>query len=276
MPGRQVPDLPTGRLSIEEKIEAVNSLTISIKNDNSLVSQFNIGTDENGNFTVLMMNVNVPWNNPIKGVEVSYDHVCTDDAKTEIHPYPPLMPWSNADTTAEDSLVNMEEDVAKEATDNIKRKSMSNDSFEAARNALPRINTPRGVSEADDESLYSHEELRSLQAFLKASSVGKKYFLKMKKDGGLLADMKGVVSMVKMTKRNVYVVKKDDAHGDPGFTMILSKTRPKHCVNIRDLPIGVDIWMAKKAPNQKSTPVTDIEYTMLQHIREAIVSYFTF
>jgi hypothetical protein len=290
MPGRQSSVMPTGRLSIEEKFESVDSLTILIENEDSMVAQINIGKDENGETSVFMMNVNVPWCNPVKGVRLTYNRAFED----KINPISPTISEPEVDNHFCEALVKYEEEMSTEVKSSLERKSMNDSTFEAALKALPKIKTPPSTSEADVESLYSQEELGDLSKFLKISSVGKRYSLRVKSDGGLLADLKSVLNPytstkndayiiskryvnVPSTKRNVYIISKPErGSDDPPYTLVLSKTRPKHCVNVRSLPIGVDIWMTKYVPKFKTQPVNNIEYEMLQHIREALVSFFSF
>uniref|UniRef100_A0A2V0RA70 Uncharacterized protein n=1 Tax=viral metagenome TaxID=1070528 RepID=A0A2V0RA70_9ZZZZ len=272
MPGRQEPVMPTGRLSIEEKLEQVDSLTILIENEGSMVSQINIGKDENGKTSVFMMNVNVPWENPLRGVRITYNRAFED----KINPNSPAGSEPMNDNSLCETLVKYEEETSKLAQQNVERKSMNDDTFEAALKALPKIRTPTPNSDIDCNSLYSEEELGDLQKFLRVSSVGKKYNIKVKSDGGLLADLKNVLSSSKSTKRNIYVITKIDDRDEISHTIVLSKTRPKNFVNVRTLPIGVDIWLTKHVPKFKVQSVNDIEYAMLQHVREALVSFFGF
>jgi len=265
--------MPTGRLSIEEKIEAVDSLSIMIENEGSIVAQINVGKDENGETSVFMMNVNVPWDRPINGVHLTYNRAFED----KINPVEPNISEPALADSFTNALTKYDEEMSLKAQESLERRSTNGVTFEAALKALPQIKTPPQHSDAETESSYSQDELGDLSKFLKICSAGKKYSLRVKADGGILSELKDVSHASKSTKRNVYVVSKPErGSDDPPFTMVLSKTRPKHCVNVRSLPIGVDIWLTKHIPNHKQQSITIIEYTMLQQIREALVSFFSF
>uniref|UniRef100_A0A2V0RBW7 Uncharacterized protein n=1 Tax=viral metagenome TaxID=1070528 RepID=A0A2V0RBW7_9ZZZZ len=266
MPERQRSVLPSDRLSIEEKFEVVDSLTIRINKNESMVAQINIGKDENGETSVYMMNVNVPWDNPNPDVHVTYNRVAND----AINPNSPTISNSEHDNSLSAALASYEKDLVHEITSKNTQQTINKGVFDDALKALPNIKTSAESSDVDEASLYSYEKLDDLPKFMSISPIGKKYHLRLKKDGGILCDLKSVTQ--KPTKRNVYVISEKDTTRRDGInssklTLILSKTKPKRHIDVRDLPIGVDLWLNIK---------DGIEYEVMKQIRELLVNFFNF
>uniref|UniRef100_A0A2V0RBG8 Uncharacterized protein n=1 Tax=viral metagenome TaxID=1070528 RepID=A0A2V0RBG8_9ZZZZ len=277
MPKREAPDMPTGCLSIDEKIEVIDACTILIRNEGAIVAQINIKHGDDGKPSIFMMNVNAPWDNPHKDVSIIYSRIMSDKPAPQPTLSDNFSPCNEMLTIASES----------EKTDSKRAKSVSFEdmTFESAKKALPQIDTTPSYTDSDTESIQSktfdqlegelHDDgpLSGMQM----TTCGKKYYLKIKNDGGMLIDMKDVYKYrpslggpKKAMRRNIYVMRKTPKNEDESYTITMSVKKPKDAIHVKSIPRGVEVWM--RGPTRLETPIQLLENSTLEEVRNMLVN----
>jgi hypothetical protein len=277
MPRREAPDMPTGCLSIDEKIEVIDACTILIRNEGAIVAQINIKHGDDGKPSIFMMNVNAPWDTPHKDVSIIYSRIMSDKPA----PQPTL---SDNFSPCNDTLT-IASDGGKTDSKRAKSVTFEDMTFESAKKALPQIDTTPSYTDSDTESIQSKTfdqlegELHDDGALsgMQMTTCGKKYYVKIKNDGGMLIDMKDVYKFrpslggpKKTMRRNIYVMRKTPKNEDESYMITMSVKKPKDAIHVRSIPRGVEIWM--RGPTKLETPIQLLENSTLEEVRNMLVN----
>jgi hypothetical protein len=281
MPKRSAPALPTGSLSINETRSAISSLILRFEKHGDVVSQLEMEVKDNGKVELLLKGVNFDWSKPLLCADAT---LTITEAKTnaEEESDPNKKP-KREEESLDNLLTSCEDLIADEVLEKIE-KTPSKDSFQAALDALPSIDTshPPSITTTSPAPSEVEGDVKFFKAYLASSIAGKRYKLVLRKDGGITCDMTGRLTdkPKKHVKRNVFVIKSNNALGDV-LLMILSKARPKSSIPIDDLPSGVDLAIGNGKSSYGMNPTgavlgyTNEEMEMLRTIRETVSLYYT-
>jgi hypothetical protein len=283
VPGREIPLLPGGGLSINEERERIESLVIQIKKGGLTVGQIQVESNNSGELAARMMSLGTDLSVPLSDVEVTVStHPSPDNATMALLTNPNVL---SPDSDIHEDVAAFEDKVSDEIAKSLETPP-SSDAFQAALNALPKLRTENDSPTDDLSSLYSNEHLSSFGRYLTTSSCGKRYKLALKRDGGLSGDMRKVIKpdskywTSKSLKRNVYVIN-TPREEDCDYRLILSKTKPKAVHDISKLPSNIDMAIGSfkhhRSPynDAKDTTYNEYEVQMLKAIRDLIIQFYS-
>uniref|UniRef100_A0A2V0R9V7 Uncharacterized protein n=1 Tax=viral metagenome TaxID=1070528 RepID=A0A2V0R9V7_9ZZZZ len=276
MPKRSTPAMPTGSLSIEETRSDITSLVLRFEKNGDVVSQLEVEVKENGKVELLLKGLNFDWTKPLidTNVSLAYTEVTksNDDDLDTAH--------EGEDKMLDTILTTCEGLLADEVMTKIEG-TPSRDSFQAALEALPRINTPKPPSTVTSSPAPSEYGDDSFSQYIKDTIAGRKYSVKLRKDGGLTCDMTKALGETsnKHVKKNVFVVKAKTPANNV-MMLMLSKAKPKAAHHIGRLPKGIELAIGNgKASygfnvNALAVGYTNEEMDMLRIVREAVILYY--
>jgi hypothetical protein len=271
--------MPTGSLSIEETRSDITSLVLRFEKNGDVVSQLEVEVKENGKVELLLKGVNFDWSEPLADATASL--TINEIQQPVIEDGSPEKKPRKEEEILEDVLATCENLLADEVMEKLDAPSRR-DSFQAALDALPRIHTPRPLSTTDTSLAPSECGEYTFNEYIKTSIAGKRYKLKLRKDGGITCDLTGVLTgnpNSKHVKRNVFITKSKNSLGEISM-IVLSKARPKASMPIDALPSGIDLAIGNGKASYGSNPTgaalgyTNEEMDMLKTIREAVVLYY--
>jgi hypothetical protein len=283
VPGREIPLLPSGGLSINEERERIESLMIQIKKGGLTVGQIQIEPNANGEVSARMMSLGTDFSIPLTDVEITVStYPSPDNATMALLTNPKVL---SPDSDVHEDIANFEDKLSDAVAKSLETPPPS-DAFQAALDALPKLRTEHNTLTDDMSSLYSNEHLSSFGRYLTTSSCGKRYKLSLKRDGGISGDMRKVIKpdskywTSKSLKRNVYVIT-TPREENCDYRLILSKTKPKAVRDISKLPSNVDMAIGSlkhhRSPynDANDTSYNEYEMQMLKTIRDTIVQFYS-